>query len=102
MCLGLGKRMLKRIRPYGYINQTVIVNGVMMKENVKKALYEAVTDTGIAAMVNIPLNFILLYVCIDVWNLPTVWTSVIMTTIFTTYAITRKTFIRLYFERKNA
>lgn len=73
-----------------------------MRDNTKRALYEATTDTGIAAIVNIPLNFILLYVCIDLYNLPTVWTSVIMTTLFTTYAITRKTFIRLYFEKKHA
>ena len=72
-----------------------------MKSQTRLALREAITDTGIAAMINIPLNFILLYVCIDVWNLPTVWTSVIMTTIFTTYAIIRKTYIRLYFERKS-
>lgn len=72
-----------------------------MKDNVKRALYEATTDTGIAAMVNIPLNFVLLYVCIDLYNLPTLWTSVIMTTLFTMYAITRKTFIRLYFQRKH-
>lgn len=67
---------------------------------IKQAFYEALTDTGIAAVVNIPLNFVLVYLCIDVWKVGTMWTSVIMTTIFTTYAILRKTVVRLYFERE--
>lgn len=62
------------------------------------AFKEALSDTGIAAVINIPLNFILVYLCIDVWQVGTMWTSVIMTTIFTLFAITRKTYIRLYFN----
>ena len=69
-------------------------------KHIKQAFYEALTDTGIAAVVNIPLNFVLVYLCIDVWQVGTMWTSVIMTTIFTTYAILRKTVVRLYFERE--
>ena len=69
-------------------------------KQIKQAFYEALTDTGIAAVVNIPLNFVLVYLCIDVWQVGTMWTSVIMTTIFTTYAIARKTVARLYFERE--
>jgi len=67
---------------------------------IKQAFYEAVTDTGIAAIVNIPLNFILVYLCIEVWMVGPMWTSVILTTIFTTYAIIRKTIVRLYFEKE--
>lgn len=67
-------------------------------KQIRQAFYEAVTDTGIAAVINIPLNFILVYLCIDVWQIGTLWTSVILTTIFTVYAIIRKTIIRLYFE----
>tara|TARA_B100000900_G_scaffold404625_1_gene413227 strand:- start:2479 stop:2730 length:252 start_codon:yes stop_codon:yes gene_type:complete len=62
------------------------------------AFKEALSDTGIAAVVNIPLNFVLVYLCIDVWQVGTMWTSVIMTSIFTLFAITRKTYIRLYFN----
>lgn len=62
------------------------------------AFKEALSDTGIAAVINIPLNFVLVYLCIDVWQVGTMWTSVIMTTIFTLFAITRKTYIRLYFN----
>lgn len=69
-------------------------------KQIKQAFYEAVTDTGIAAIVNIPLNFVLVYFCIEVWEVGPLWTSVILTTIFTTYAIIRKTVIRLYFERE--
>ena len=70
------------------------------KTRVKQAFYEAVTDTGIAAIVNIPLNFVLVYLCIEVWMVGPMWTSVILTTIFTTYAIIRKTIVRLYFEKE--
>ena len=69
-------------------------------KQIKQAFYEALTDTGIAAVVNIPLNFVLVYLCIDVWKVGTMWTSVIMTTIFTAYAIARKTVVRLYFEQE--
>jgi len=70
------------------------------RKKVKQAFYEALTDTGIAAIVNIPLNFVLVYMCIEVWVLGPMWTSVILTTIFTTYAIIRKTIVRLYFEKE--
>ena len=64
------------------------------------AFKEALSDTGIAAIVNIPLNFILLHVCINVWAIGTMWTSVIMTTFFTLFGITRKTFIRIWFDKE--
>ena len=64
------------------------------------AFKEALSDTGIAAMINIPLNFVMVYFCIDVWQIGTMWTSVILTTVFTLFAITRKTFIRLWFDKE--
>lgn len=70
------------------------------RKQIKQAFYEALTDTGIAAIVNIPLNFVLVYLCIEVWAVGPMWTSVILTTIFTTYAIIRKTIVRLYFEKE--
>ena len=75
-------------------------NTMPTNKQIRQAFYEAVTDTGIAAVINIPLNFILVYLCIDVWQIGTLWTSVILTTIFTLYAIIRKTIIRLYFENE--
>ena len=69
-------------------------------KQIRQAFYEAVADTGIAAVINIPLNFILVYLCIDVWQIGTLWTSVILISIFTFYAIIRKTIIRLYFENE--
>ena len=61
------------------------------------AFKEAVSDTGIAAIVNIPLNFVIVYLC-HIAELGPIWTSVILTSIFTVFAITRKTYIRLYFN----
>ena len=83
-----------------FLNKHVQYNIMPTNRQIRQAFYEAVTDTGIAAVINIPLNFILVYLCIDVWQIGTLWTSVILTTIFTLYAIIRKTIIRLYFEKE--
>lgn len=66
------------------------------------ALKEACTDTGIAGAINIPMNYILVYLCIEVWLLSAVMTSTVMITIFTIYAIIRKTIIRMYFDAKQS
>lgn len=83
-----------------FLNTHVQYTIMPTNKQIRQAFYEAVTDTGIAAVINIPLNFILVYLCIDVWQIGTLWTSVILTTIFTLYAIIRKTIIRLYFEKE--
>lgn len=83
-----------------FLNKHVKYTIMPTNRQIRQAFYEAVTDTGIAAVINIPLNFILVYLCIDVWQIGTLWTSVILTTIFTLYAIIRKTIIRLYFEKE--
>jgi Na+-driven multidrug efflux pump len=71
------------------------------QQKFKIALKEALSDTGLAFIVNVPLNFLLVYLCITVWQVGTFWTSVIMTSIFTVFAITRKTYVRLYFDDRN-
>ena len=66
------------------------------------AFKEAVADTALASIVNIPLNFVLVYLCIEIWGLGPGGVSTVLITVFTIFAITRKTYVRMYFEdRKN-
>jgi len=71
------------------------------KIKLKRAFHEAWVDTAIAGIVAIPLNFLLVYFCIQVWELGPLYTSVILNVVFITYGIGRKTFVRLHFEEKH-
>ena len=64
-----------------------------------RSFKEACADTGIAFCVNVPLNFVLVAMAFRLEF--TAWqTSIMLTTIFTVFAITRKTYLRVHFERR--
>lgn len=65
-----------------------------------RAFKESVTDTAVAFAINVPLNFILVAAAFE-WGLTAWQTSIMLTSIFTVFAITRKTYIRLHFEKRN-
>ena len=76
--------------------------------NRKTAFKEAVADTFLAFLINFPLNMLLLYLAnrhivpvFDNESQQIFWTSVFLTAIFTTVAIIRKTYTRMYFETRN-
>lgn len=63
------------------------------------ALREAVADTSIAFLINMPLNYaILWYGHNQDW--PPWLLTIVLTTTFTVFAIVRKTYLRLHFQRK--
>jgi|TARA_R110001606_G_scaffold396210_1_gene569899 hypothetical protein len=64
------------------------------------AFKEAVGDTAFAFCINVPLNFILVALAFR-WEFSAFQTSVMLTSIFTVFAIVRKTYVRLYFNHKN-
>lgn len=68
-------------------------------KRVQRALKESLADTGVAFIVNVPLNFVLVTVAFRM-ELGAFWTSVMLTTIFTLFAIVRKTYMRLHFEKR--
>lgn len=78
----------------------------MTKEK-KAALMEAVSDTALALVINFPLNILLLWIANRTF-IPSMvsegqqifWTSVYLTVVFSVVAITRKTYVRLYFNKK--
>ena len=65
-------------------------------------------DTGIATIINFPINIVLLYIAantfirwMDSQESEIFWTSVYLTVCFGIIAIIRKTIIRHYFDKKN-
>ena len=65
-----------------------------------RAFKEALADTGIAFCINVPLNFVLVAFSFEI-GLGAFYTSLMLTLFFTVFALTRKTIIRVHFERKN-
>ena len=66
-----------------------------------RAFKEACADTGIAFCINVPLNFALVAFAFEI-GLGAFWTSMMLTTIFTVFALTRKTYLRVHFEKRYA
>ena len=64
------------------------------------AFKEAVGDTAFAFCINVPLNFLLVALAFR-WEFTAFQTSVMLTSIFTVFAIVRKTYVRLYFNQYN-
>lgn len=72
------------------------------------AFKEACVDTGIATIINFPINIVLLYIAANTFirwmesqESQIFWTSVYLTICFGIIAIIRKTIIRHYFDKKN-
>ena len=65
-----------------------------------RAFKEALADTGIAFCINVPLNFVLVAFAFEV-GLSAFYTSLMLTTFFTIFALTRKTIIRVQFEKRH-
>jgi hypothetical protein len=65
----------------------------------KLAFKEAVTDTAIAAAINMPLNYVLLAFAYSN-ELTALQSTAMFTGVFTIIAIVRKFYLRLHFERR--
>jgi len=73
----------------------------MTEENAYwRAFKEAFTDTGIAFCINVPLNFVLVAMAFRL-EFTAFQTSIMLTTIFTVFALTRKTYLRVQFEKRH-
>ena len=64
------------------------------------AFKESVADTAVGAIINLPMNFILLAIGLH-WGLDALWLSIFMTGVFTIIAVIRKYLIRLHFMSRN-
>ena len=82
-------------------------NLVTTREQKLRAFKESVSDTALAFVMNVPIGFGIIAFANWLWQLDlTMWQNVkvviLQNIVFTTVAITRKTFVRLHFEKKNA
>ena len=66
----------------------------------KDAFKEAVTDTALAAAINIPLNYVLISFAFSL-ELSALQSTLLFTSVFTIIAITRKYYVRMHFERRS-
>lgn len=71
------------------------------KEQKKKAFKESLADTILALIINFPLNIMLVAIAFEL-QFGVLATSVFLTSVFFTVAVIRKTYTRLYFDKKNA
>lgn len=72
---------------------------MITKQDKVRALKEAVIDTVLAGSINIPMNYVIVWVCLEILGFGAIATSTTLIIIFTIFAVTRKYHIRLYFER---
>lgn len=64
-----------------------------------RAFKEAIVDTALGLIINVPLNFLMISTAFY-YELTATQTTAFMTAVFTVFAIVRKTTIRLHFEKK--
>ena len=66
----------------------------------KKAFNEALSDTLIAVIINFPLNIGLVALA-HYYSMSVVQTSIFLTVVFFSVGVVRKTYTRVYFEKRN-
>lgn len=64
-----------------------------------EAIKEAIADTAVAMVINVPLNFLLVSTAFHYKWEPLI-TTVVITAVFSVVAIIRKVYIRLHFAKK--
>ena len=65
----------------------------------RKALYESVYDTSIAALINFPLGYILTKLSIEFFHMESFGVSLVNFFVMTSVAVTRKTMVRMKFAK---
>jgi len=70
-----------------------------MTERVRRAVIEAVTDTVLATPLNMALSWVLLWFAFQYMWGPTI-TMLAQTSIMFIFAVSRKVYLRLYFEKR--
>ena len=70
-----------------------------MTERVRRAVIEAITDTVLATPLNIVISWIILYYAFEYMWGPTI-TMIVQTGIMFFFAVSRKVYLRLYFEKR--
>ena len=78
----------------------------ILNNSKRKAFKEALSDTALAFLMNVPIGFGIIAFAnwigiITVTNEENVQLVILQNIVFTSVAIVRKTFVRIYFEKKD-
>ena len=71
-----------------------------MEERKKRAIREAVTDTLLGTAIMFPLNYLVVYVTLDLLSFNSFQITISSTITLFFVAVWRKATVRLYFEKK--
>ena len=71
-----------------------------MEQRKIRAIKEAITDTLLGTLIMFPLNFLIVYICLDLLSFNAFQITIATTSILFFVAVWRKATIRLYFEKK--
>jgi len=66
----------------------------------KRAVKEAIVDTFLGTLIMFPLNFIIVYICLELLSFNAFQITICTTGILFFVAVWRKATIRLYYEKK--
>jgi hypothetical protein len=72
----------------------------MLEERKRRAIKEAITDTVIGTAIMFPLNYLVVYVTLDMLSFNSFQITISSTITLFFVAVWRKATIRLYFEKK--
>jgi hypothetical protein len=72
----------------------------MLEQRKKRAIREAVVDTFLGTLIMFPLNFIIVYICLELLSFNALQITIATTVTLFFVAVWRKATIRLYFEKK--
>ena len=71
-----------------------------MNRKKKRAVKEAIVDTFLGTLIMFPLNFIIVYICLELLSFNALQITIATTVTLFFVAVWRKATIRLYFEKK--
>ena len=72
-----------------------------MNQKKKRAFKEAIADTFVGTLIMAPLNYIIIYICLELLSFNALQITTATTSILFFIAVLRKAIIRLYFEKKH-
>ena len=71
-----------------------------MNQRKRRAIKEAIADTIVGTLIMAPLNFVIIYVCLEILSFNALQITIACTSILFLIAVARKATIRLYFEKR--
>ena len=72
-----------------------------MNQRKRRALKEAIVDTFLGTLIMFPLNFLIVYICLELLSFNALQITIATTTTLFFVAVWRKATVRLYFEKKH-